>query len=276
MQLLIDSIALILSAVICYSIWRAVRGGGTAGVLALAAAGLMFGLHLIASSYPALWLSIVPHPVAVVLSVALGWMAAPVILYGLSMRAGKRRDRRALGLLSACVGLYAAWMVGASLTPVPPGGEEARLNGVLLQNSDYTCVAASAVNYLEQYGYHLTEDEAVLRGLIGINGGDDLNAWRILRLTLPDDYSVRAGKVNPRRMLSDRRWYMVPIRLEMNIGHEVLVRREPDGRTVTVRDPISGESTMLWKEFESVWLGTAVWVESSSYAPLRISARTKR
>ena len=77
------------------------------------------------------------------------------------------------------------------------------------------------------------EQQAVLLGLIGPEGGSMTNAWRMLRLALPKEYRVHVRHVSHSEMAASGAWYVVSQRLGFTDGHVGRVSLKPGTPGVT-------------------------------------------
>jgi hypothetical protein len=226
--------------------------------LAYTVAVAIFVVHVLGARLDYVWAWLLPHPSVVVVSLVAVWGPLIAILLGLARHLPKQRDRRALYVIAALVGGYGCYALGRQLF-VPPVQPESWWQGeVLMQSTSSTCIAAASATYLRTMGVDIDELQAARLGLISADGGDQLSAWRILRLSLPPDYVVRIAPLDRAAVEAEPRWLLTGLHYSFNEGHEVLVRPRDDGR-LAVRDPIAGEYDKTWDEFEAQWLGCCVW-----------------
>jgi hypothetical protein len=190
------------------------------------------------------------------------WGPLIAVVLGLTRLVLRPRDRRALYALAVLVGLYGAFAVGRQLIDPQVSARSWWQGEVLMQSKDSTCIAAASCTYLRTLGIELSEAEAAARGLIsGRCGGMQVQAWRILRLSLPADYEVSISPLSREQLTESGRWHIVSVRWGFATGHAVVVRAEDGGRRVRIRDPLAGEYTKEWDEFEPDWLGVGIWAE---------------
>lgn len=226
---------------------------------------LIFTVHVLDSLFDFIWVWLVPHPATVMLMLAAVWGPLIAVVLGLTRLIERPRERRALYVLAVLVGLYGAFAVGRQLVDPHVSPRSWWQGAVLMQSTDSTCIAAASCTYLRTLGIELSEGEAVRRGLIsGNSGGTQVQAWRILRLSLPPDYEVSIAPLSREQLAADGRWQIVSVRYGFAVGHAVVVRVEDGGRTVRVRDPLEGEYLRCWDEFEPDWLGVGIWAERAA------------
>jgi len=235
-------------------------------ILAYTVATLVFILHLADIRLYFLWVWLLPHPSVVVVRSAAVWGPIIAILIGLSQHLPNKRDVRALKFIAVLVGLYGAYIVLRQL--IPPGEikDATWLEGTLIQSTGSTCIAAACSTYLDKLGYSLSEEEAVKLGLISTYGGTTTNAWRILRMALPAEYDVHIAQISKADAIRTGQWYVAATKLDIMTGHEVVFRSDRDTRQVLVLNPLGGEYTYSWDEFEDEWIGSVVWAERSRKA----------
>ncbi|GEM_PF-2286026 len=237
-------------------------------VPAYALAAVVFVVHVLDSLFDFIWVWLVPHPAAAVLMLAAVWGPLIAVVLGLTRRLERTRDRRALYVLTVLVGLYGVFLVGRQLVDPQVSPRSWWEGEVLMQSTDSTCIAAASCTYLRTLGVELSEAEAVARGLIsGNSGGTQVQAWRILRLSLPPEYEVSIAPLSRAQLTESGRWHIVSVRWAFAVGHAVVVRVEDGGRRVRVRDPLAGEYTKSWDEFAADWLGVGIWAEREADGP---------
>ena len=221
----------------------------------------VFVLHVGDARLEYMWVWLCPHPAAAMLDFAAVWGPLIAILIGLARYITRDRDRRALYFLTLILAGYGVYLVGRQL--IDPGVAATSLwdGDVLIQSTGSTCVAAATCTYLRTIDEDLSEYDAVRRGLISHHGGSLVQTWRIMKLSLPADYRVRAAPLSRGQMAQSGHWYVVLVRWNILVGHAVAVKVSADGNTVTVRDPTSGEYPLGWEQFEKVWFGVGAWAE---------------
>ncbi len=230
--------------------------------IAYTVAATIFVIHLPLPGKEYLWVWALPHPAVAVVRIALVWGALIAILVGLARYVRTDRERRALYVICILLVGYGGWVVARQLED--PGARDGDwwYEETLLQSTNATCVAAATCTYLHTLGVDLAETDAVRRGLISTNGGNEIMAWRIMKLSLPAErYRVRIGGLSREELQRSGKWYMTCVIYSAFTGHAVVIRVEPDGKHVTVRDPLNGQYTMPWETFAQRWLGNVVWAE---------------
>lgn len=221
----------------------------------------VFAVHVGDARLEYLWLWICPHPAAAMLEFAAVWGPLIAILIGLARYIKRIRDRRALYFLTLILAGYGVYLVGRQLIDPGVAATSEWRGEVLMQSTGSTCVAAATCTYLRTLGVDLSERDAVRRGLISHHGGSLVQTWRIMRLSLPADWRVRAAPLSREEMAASGHWYVVLVRLNIMVGHAVAIKLSSDGKTVTVRDPNSGEYPMAWERFAESWFGVGAWAE---------------
>ncbi len=233
-------------------------------VVSFTCAALFFIVHVLHSRLEFLWVYLVPHPAVVVVKMFLGYGAAIAILCGLAPRIKKASDRKLLYVISGlilflCVWIFASQLRDPGVRPTPLWYQE-----TMIQSTNNSCMAAATCTYLGTLGVDLGEGEAVRLGLIGRYGGSETHAWRVLLLLLAgQDYSVHIERTSRAEMAQSGHWYIGATTLTGLIGHAVVYRIEPDGKSVKVRDPMQGAYTLSWEEFRKKWWGVSVWAKQT-------------
>ena len=220
----------------------------------------VFAVHILDSIYDFVWVWLIPHPAVVIPMLAGVWGPLIAILIGLARYIKVRRDRRALYVICALLVGYAAYAVGRQLVDPGTGTETWWRQDTLMQSTNTTCVAAACCTWLRTAGFEVTERAAVSRGLISDNGGTQVQAWRILRLSLPAEYDVRIAPLTIGEMQRTGRWYVVSVRYSLAEGHCV-VARAAGTDFVVIRDPLIGEYDKPVADFTKDWLGVGLWAE---------------
>jgi hypothetical protein len=216
--------------------------------------------HIFAWHVQYLWLWVFPHPSVVMISDTLVVGPIAAVIIGLGQYVPKLADRRMLVLFALVAIIYCGTLARHFIPPVRHDSSNWSGN-TLLQSSDSTCIAAAGATYLRTLGVAATEGECVHRGLISRDGGSDLNAWRMLRLSLPKEYGIRAAPVTVDEITRDEHWFMVPIELTVGDAHEVVIKAAPDGSQADARDPMVGAIREEWDTIEKAWFRRAVWAE---------------
>jgi hypothetical protein len=225
----------------------------------LAAAIVLF--HLVAWRLPFLWIWIIPHSSVVIISYVLVWCAIIPLMVALSLLAQRRNDRQGLLIVCFLFLVYAGYLVSRQLIPPEIRPYSIWHGRVMMQSNPNTCVAAAASSLLKLYGVELTECDAVDRGHITDEGGNDMNAWRILRLSLPAEYHVVAGPLSRDDMRISGNWYLLSVDLTGLAKHEIVAQVAPDGKMARILDPIDGEYSIHWEVLADRWHHRGVWVE---------------
>ena len=223
---------------------------------------LLFVIHVLHARLEFVWVWLVPHPSVAIIKMAAVWGPLIAILIGLAQHVKRFGDRRALYIICALLVGYCFWVVGRQL--IDPGANAATCwnDETMMQSTGTTCVAAATCTYLRTLGFEMTEPEAVRLGLISVYGGSETQAWRILKLRLPAKaYRARIAPLTRAALRQSGKWYLTCVLYSAVVGHAIVFRVAPDGDTVTIRDPLSGEYEQSWAEFRKTWLGVAVWAE---------------
>lgn len=228
---------------------------------AVVAAAAIVVFHIAAWRFPYLWIWALPHSSVVIVSYALVWCAIIPLMVVLSMQASRPTDRRALLVACFLFAVYAAYLVAQQLVPPELRPQSVWDGRVMLQSNVNTCIAAAACSMLKLYGVELTECDAVDRGHITENGGNDMSAWRIMRLSLPPDYRIVAGPLSRDDMRLSGDWYLLSLDWAGPYMHEIVAKAAPDGQMVTVLDPLEGEYQVHWEALESLWHRRGVCVK---------------
>ena len=192
-----------------------------------------------------------------------------VLLFTIATVHMKRlRDRRALRWLPLACALYflrsGLWMVWPGM-PATPTSRYA--DAVCRQSTDYTCVAASLVTLLNAHGIAATENEMAKLSLTEVgNGTTDTRAVYALERKL----AGRPVRVHYRRLDYDALQRvplpcLVPLKWGYYSSHMVPVLTVCETHIV-LGDPLEGPREMLRADFESEWLGRAIYVEGLSPA----------
>jgi len=230
-------------------------------VAAVAVAALIVVFHVIAWRLPYLWIWVLPHTSVVIVSYMLVWCAIIPLMVALSLLVTRRSDRRALLVACFLFAVYSAYLVVQQLFPPELQPQSAWNGRVMLQSNPNTCIAAAASSLLRLHGVELTERDAVDRGHITESGGNDMNAWRILRLSLPPGYRIAAGPLSCDDMRLSGYWYLLSLDSAGPYSHEIVAKVAPDGRMIDVLDPLEGEYQVHWEALEALWHRRGVWVE---------------
>ncbi len=232
-------------------------------VLASLAAMLAFPLMRV---YPVLTLSVVGAPVASLTEFTA--MAIPAgLLFGLLVpRLPRVKDRRAV---YALLGLSLVYFVKAGWWMVSPGVGDLGItkwnDGVCMQSTDSTCVAASMVTLLKSRGVESTETEMAALSFVEPGGGttDSRAAWALERKLASagrSDLRVRYEYMTLDQIIAVPKPCMVPLNWGFFLSHMVCVM-DADTTTITLADPLSGRRAMTVPEFTREWKGLVMWLE---------------
>ena len=222
-------------------------------------AAFTWAVYVLDARMDCLWVWLLPHPASTILHLVVVWPALVAVLLGLIRHIKRPGDRRALYVLSGILILYGAYVLGRQLFDPDIAPESYWEGEVLLQTSASTCIAAASATYLRTLGVTLDERTTSRRGLISGDGGTLTQAWRILRLSLPQGTALHIARLG-RAGLSDGKWRVVSLSIAPFTGHAVVARIERSG-AVELRDPLEGVRSLSWDEFAKSYQGTAVWAE---------------
>ena len=187
-----------------------------------------------------------------------------LMLFGLGIaRAGKRREKFGLGLLSAVLFLsllYTGWarvQSGADRFMSLPNR-----NGVVLQTTKFSCGAAASATLLTRLGMPASEREmAELSGTNYVTGTDEIAAALGLRRKLDGtDQEVKMIRADWQDLRNLNRPAMANMRLSFLQDHWVVVL-EITPESVKIADPSSGIRSLTHSRFLDQWLGVLVFVE---------------
>lgn len=213
--------------------------------------------------FPAAALSALGAGVVIFIEVT-GIVIPAAMLFALASGVVKRpRERRALLLLLVVCGLYfvrsGLWMVRP---PVPDLDTAPYADGVCLQSTGYTCVAASLVTLLHAHGIEATEAEMARLSYTEVgNGATDSRAVYALQRKLrrlPIEVRYERG-MSYERLLELGRPCVVPIKWGYYCSHMVPFL-DADAEAVTLGDPLTGRRRVPRAEFESDWLRRGIYL----------------
>ncbi len=198
------------------------------------------------------------------------WFALPVtfLLAALSPWLSRDRDRRAVTvfngfvLCGAC--LPCAWLLTwpfSDLSPTPPGG-------TCLQTANYSCGAASAVNFLRLAGLDGTEEEmARACGVLPLRGVTMAGAWWGVEKKLrAAGRSAALLRLPFEALIASPPPVMVAIRHNILMDHMVVLSAV-EGDCARILDPSRGEVLWTLRHLRDVWLGEAIALVPPSPAP---------
>jgi len=248
---------LLLSGLLCAGV---LSGRRWANALAYSCAAAVFAVHVLGARLDYIWPWLWPHPSVLILSLAAVWGPLVAVLLGLARYLPRAGDRRALHVIALLVGAFGVYSAVRPLFPAPVNGRSYWQGEVLIQSTASTCIAAASATYLRTLGLEIDEAAAASAGLISSEGGDQLSAWRILRLKLGPQYRVRIAPLSRAQAAAQQGWLLTAARYDFALGHELVIRPLPTG-DLLIRDPVDGEYIQSWAEFEPRWLKVCVWAE---------------
>jgi len=174
----------------------------------------------------------------------------------------RERDQRALRLMPVIVLLYlfatGRWML---TPPIPPLRPMTFSGDVCQQTTGYTCVAASLVTMLKALGVEATETEMARLSLTEENGGttDTRAAYALQRKLADRGWTVHYNRLDYARLQTLPKPCLTPLRWGYFFNHMVPVLAADDHR-VTLGDPLTGRRVMSASDFQSEWLGRAIYL----------------
>ncbi|MBX9736555.1 MAG: hypothetical protein K2X32_06475, partial [Phycisphaerales bacterium] len=175
-------------------------------------------------------------------------------------------DRRAV---YALLGLSLVYFVKAGWWMVSPGvgdlGVMKWKDGVCLQSTDSTCVAASMVTLLRSRGVEATETEMAALSFVEPGGGttDSRAAWALERKLASvgrRDLKVRYQRMTLDELIAAPKPCMVPLNWGFFMSHMVCVM-DANSETITLGDPLTGLRRLRVREFTGEWGGLVMWLE---------------
>ena len=265
--------------------------------LALAAAMILLG-SVVARQRPALWKSVAVaaagaaliwplmrwHPdlflhvlgARVLMHIeVIGLIPAVLLLFTIAARHADcfKQRRLSVWLVLVCVMYFirnGLWMI---YPPVPDLGQTQYRNGVCMQSTSYTCVAASLVTLLNAYEVPTTETEmARLSRTEEGNGTTDTRAVNALEQKLAGrGVEVRYETMDYDRLQEVDKPCLVATAYGYFVSHMVPVL-SADKDAVVLGDPLTGRRTLSVAEFRKIWRARGIYL----HAPAGTAGRLMR
>ena len=195
------------------------------------------------------------------------WIAWPAVftLAALARWLTAERDRKAIRALNVLI-LAMATATATTLAVWPFGdlGHKSR-GGICLQTSDYTCGAASAVNFLSALGIEATEKEMAREcGVLPLRGVTMAGAWWGVEKRVREK-GLSAALVRPsfEELLRLPPPVMLSTRYGVLLDHMVVltgVKEVAEGFAL-IADPLSGSTVWSLEDLRARWLGEAIVAE---------------
>lgn len=193
-----------------------------------------------------------------------GVMVPAAMLFAIvSRRLPRKQDARAIFMLVALAGVYFArsgwWSFG---TGVPDLGRTKIKDGICLQSTDSTCVAASIVTVCRAHGVDLTETEAARLAYVEMGrGATDSRAIMALQTALADTgATVRYARVAATDLASLPMPCMVQLDWGFFVSHMVPVLAATPTEIV-LGDPSLGIRRLSIDDFQKEYKGQAIIIE---------------
>ncbi len=212
--------------------------------------------------HPAHALALLGAPVMMYIEVT-GMIPAVLLLFTIASVHVRRLSERRLSILLVVVcGLYfvrcGLWMVRP---PVPDLGATSVRDGVCLQSTPYTCVAASLVTLLRAHGVDATETEMARLSDTEVGGGaTDTRALRALERKLAGrPLEIRYEVMDYERLRHIRMPCLVSTKFGYFVSHMVPVLAAHEGE-VALGDPLTGRRTVPVDEFRNIWHRRGIWL----------------
>lgn len=205
------------------------------------------------------WLGVRP----VLFTEVTGIVVPAVFLFTLAARNIRTRaQRRAVVILVPACCLFfirnAAWMVRPSLEDLGPTHMR---EGVCLQSTEYTCVAASLVTLLASRGYSTSETEMARLSYTEPGWGTtDTRALGALRTRLAGEpLDICYEEMDYQRLMDVPKPCLVTVRWGYFVSHMVPVLFA-DPNSVVLGDPASGVMGRTRTEFERDWKPRGIYL----------------
>lgn len=219
--------------------------------------------------FPATFVSVFGAPI--VACTELTGLAIPAgLLFGVAAHHVPRpSDRRAIRLLLVIAGAYflnAGWWMVAPVVgfrAVPDlGPPRLRPDGVCMQSTDYTCVAASMVTALHARGIDATETEMARLAYTQVGGGatDSRALWALQRKLEGTGLAPRYLALDKAGLIAAEKPCLVQLDWGFFLSHMVPVMHA-DETTVVLGDPLEGRRELTWDRFLARWKGQAIVIE---------------
>lgn len=197
----------------------------------------------------------------------LGVIPAVLLLFTIAARHAQcfKQRRLSVWLVLMCTIYFVRnglWMV---CPPVPDLGTVNLQNGVCLQSTNYTCVAASLVTLLRAYGVPATETEMARLSRTEINyGTTDTRAVHALEEKLARrDVEIRYETMDYDRLRQADKPCLVSTKFSYFISHMVPVL-EADENRVVLGDPLTGRRTLSVADFKEIWSDRGIYLHAPS------------
>lgn len=196
-------------------------------------------------------------------------MAIPAVLFfAIAARHVPRRsDARAILLLTAAAGIYFVragwWMVSPGVPDLGPARYDA--NGVCLQSTEYTCVAASMVTLLRAQGVPANETEMARLAFTQVGGGatDSRTLWALQRKLQGTPLTPRYHRLDAPGLIAANKPCLVQLDWGFFVSHMVPVL-DANADRVVLGDPLTGRRELPMPEFLAKWKKNAITLDSRS------------
>jgi hypothetical protein len=186
------------------------------------------------------------------------FIPATLLLAVAARHVPKPRDRRAILLLIPFAAIYfvraGKWMLVPPLPAVPELGPSRIVDGVCMQKTGYTCVAASMVTMLRAHGMSVSETEMARLAHVEIDGGatDSRALWALERLLDGTMLKPRYESMDYAGLIAAPKPCLVQVDFGFFVSHMVPVLAA-DAESVVLGDPLTGRRTIAASEFEREW-----------------------
>ncbi|MGH7131292.1 MAG: cysteine peptidase family C39 domain-containing protein [Phycisphaerales bacterium] len=238
-------------------VWKTVCGVAFAAML-------LWPLMRVFPVQPIAWLG-----ASTIACIELTGLAVPAVLFFavVARHVPRKADGRALLWLTAVAGVY---FVKAGWWMVAPGvGDLGRTrvdgDGVCLQSTNYTCVAASMVTLLRARGIAAEESEMARLAYTQVGGGatDSRTLWALEHKLAGTGLVPRYQRLDRMGIVAAAKPCLVQLDWGFFVSHMVPVLEATEDRVV-IGDPLEGRREMTMADFLSQWKGTAVTIEGVS------------
>lgn len=205
------------------------------------------------------WFGVAP----VIFIEVTGIVVPAVLLFTIAARNIRATgERRAVALLIPVCCLYflrnGVWMVRP---PIDDLGQTRMVEGVCLQSTDYTCVAASMVTMLERYGYHASETEMARLSFTEPGWGTtDSRALGALSQYLAGrPVEIAYEVMDYQRLMAVPKPCLVTVKWGYFVSHMVPVL-SADRESVQMGDPSCGIQVRTPEEFQEIWQRRGIYL----------------
>ena len=236
-------------------VWKTVATGAT--VVALAWPLMRW--------YPGWFLDLLGARVLMYIEVT-GMIPSVILLFTIAAAQVRRMPQRRLSVLLVLVcGLYfvrsGLWMVRE---PIPDLGKTRINQGVCMQSTHYTCVAASLVTLLYAYGIEATETEMARLCYTEVDrGATDTRAISALEKKLDGrEYEICYEMMDYDRLRQVHLPCLVSTDFAFFISHMTPVLSAGD-EEVVLGDPLTGRRALSTADFKDVWQGRGIYLRRS-------------